>query len=306
MASRWCGPASCWSERLLLGVPNFSEGRSAHTIAAVTDAFATRAELLDRHSDAVHNRTVLTLSAPGDGLVSALVAGAGACLKHVDMTRHDGAHPCVGALDVCPVVWLGEADRARAGERALEAAIGISELGVPVFLYGALASDDRRRERAYFRRGGLAGLAERMGSGELRPDFGPPEAHPTGGATLVTARPPLAAFNLVLDTADVDVARAVAADLRESGGGLGGVRAVGVDLDGRAQVSTNVHDPVAVPLSAVIERVRRLAAEHGARPVEGEVVGLLPEAALRDLPDDVPLVGFDPDRGVIERRLAGR
>jgi glutamate formiminotransferase / 5-formyltetrahydrofolate cyclo-ligase len=144
-----------------------------------------------------------------------------------------------------------------------------------------------------------------MSAGELRPDFGPPAPHPTAGATLVTARPPLAAFNVVLDTGDVEVARAVAAGLRESGGGLGGVRAVGIDLDGRAQVSTNVHDPDAVPLSAVIERVRGLAAEHGAHPVEGEVVGLVAEAAIRDLPDDVPLVGFDPDLQVIERRLAG-
>jgi glutamate formiminotransferase / 5-formyltetrahydrofolate cyclo-ligase len=289
---------------LLLGVPNFSEGRNSHTIAAVADAFVTAAELLDRHSDPVHNRTVLTLSASGDGLVAALVAGAGACLRHIDMGRHDGAHPSVGALDVCPVVWVGDRDRARAREHALEAAIEISDLGVPVFLYGELASDERRRERAYFRRGGIGALTERMRSGELRPDFGPPEPHPTAGATLVTARPPLAAFNLVLDTQDVEIARAVAAGLRESGGGLGGVRAVGIDLDGRAQVSTNVHDPAAVPLSMVIERVRALAAEHGARPVEAEVVGLLPEAALRDLPADVPLVGFDSEQGVIERRLA--
>jgi glutamate formiminotransferase / 5-formyltetrahydrofolate cyclo-ligase len=290
---------------VLLGVPNFSEGRGSHAIAAIADAFtSTGAELLDRHSDPIHNRTVLTLSASGAGLVEALVAGAGACLRHIDMTLHDGAHPCVGALDVCPVVWVGERDRARARELALETAIEISDQGVPVFLYGELASDERRRERAHFRRGGLAELTERMRSGELRPDFGPPEPHPTGGATLVTARPPLAAFNLVLDTDDVEVARAVASGLREAGGGLGGVRAVGIDLDGRAQVSANIHDPVAVPLSLVIERVRGLAAEHGARPVEGEVVGLLPEAALRDLPADVPLAGFDPDRGVIERRFA--
>jgi glutamate formiminotransferase / 5-formyltetrahydrofolate cyclo-ligase len=288
---------------VLLGVPNFSEGRSAPTIAAVTDAFVAQAELLDSHSDPVHNRTVLTLSASGDALVAALVAGAGACLRHIDMTRHDGAHPCVGALDVCPVVWLGPRDRARARELALEAAIEISDLGVPVLLYGELASDERRRERAYFRRGGIGELTERMRSGELRPDFGPPEPHPTAGATLVTARPPLAAFNIVLDTGDVEIAQAVAAGLREAGGGLGGVRAVGIDLDGRAQVSTNIHDPVAVPLSVVIERVRGLAAEHGARPISGEVVGLLPEAALRDVPADVPLVGFDPARGVIERRL---
>jgi glutamate formiminotransferase len=290
---------------VLLGVPNFSEGRGSHAIAAIADAFtSTGAELLDRHSAPIHNRTVLTLSASGAGLVEALVAGAGACLRHIDMTLHDGAHPCVGALDVCPVVWVGERDRARARELALETAIEISDQGVPVFLYGELASDERRRERAHFRRGGLAELTERMRSGELRPDFGPPEPHPTGGATLVTARPPLAAFNLVLDTDDVEVARAVASGLREAGGGLGGVRAVGIDLDGRAQVSANIHDPVAVPLSLVIERVRGLAAEHGARPVEGEVVGLLPEAALRDLPADLPLAGFDPDRGVIERRFA--
>ena len=118
-----------------------------------------------------------------------------------------------------------------------------------------------------------------MRAGELAPDLGPPAPHPSAGATLVTARPPLAAFNVELDTGDVEVARAVAAQLRESGGGLAGVRAVGVDLDGRAQVSTNVDDPVAVPLAAVIERVRELAAEHGARPVAGEVVGLVPEAA---------------------------
>jgi glutamate formiminotransferase len=288
---------------VLLGVPNFSEGRSSHAIAAVTDAFLTRAELLDSHSDPVHNRTVLTLSASGNALVAALVAGAGACLRRIDMGRHDGAHPCVGALDVCPVVWVGARDRARARELALETAIEISDLGLPVFLYGELASHERRRERAYFRRGGLGELTERMRSGELRPDFGPPEPHPTAGATLVTARPPLAAFNVLLDTGDVEIARAVAAGLREAGGGLGGVRAVGIDLDGRAQVSTNIHDPAAVPLSAVIERVRGLAAEHGAKPIEGEVVGLLPKAALRDLPNDVPLVGFDPDRGVIERRL---
>ena len=144
-----------------------------------------------------------------------------------------------------------------------------------------------------------------MRSVELCPDFGPREPHPTAGATLVTARPPLAAFNIELDSAEVEVARAVAAKLRESGGGLVGVRAIGIDLGGRAQVSTNVHDPVAVPLGVVIERVRALAAAHGAKPVAGEVVGLVPEAALAELPDDVPLRGFDPARQVLEHRVSG-
>jgi glutamate formiminotransferase / 5-formyltetrahydrofolate cyclo-ligase len=286
-----------------LAVPNFSEGRDADVIAAIAAAFA-RAELLDRHTDEVHNRTVLTLAAPGDALAGALVAGAAACLERIDMRSHAGAHPCVGALDVCPVVWPAEPDRDPARELALEAARGIAELGVPVFLYGELASAPERRERAYFRRGGLEELGARMRSGELAPDLGPAAPHPTGGATLVTARPPLAAFNVELDTAEVQVARAIASRLRESGGGITGVRAVGIALGDRAQVSTNVHDPVAVPLAAVIAAVRDLAAEHGAHPVAGEVVGLVPEAALRDLPADPPLPGFDPERHVLERRLA--
>ncbi len=146
-----------------------------------------------------------------------------------------------------------------------------------------------------------------MESGELRPDFGPDLPHRRAGATLVTARPPLAAFNVELDSGDVEVARAVAAGLRESGGGLPGVRAIGLVLSsGRAQVSTNVHDPLAVPLGAVVERVRELAAPLGARPLEAELVGLFPAAALAGYPEDVPMRGFDPERHVIERRLAAR
>ncbi len=289
---------------MALAVPNFSEGRDEAAIAAIAGAFAG-AELLDRHTDAVHNRTVLTLAAPGEGLVAALAAGAQACVERIDMRAQSGAHPCVGALDVCPLVWIAEAERDPARELALATADAIAALGVPVFLYGELAAEPERRERAYFRRGGLDALTERMRAGELAPDVGPPAPHPSAGATLVTARPPLAAFNVELDTGDVEIARAVAAQLRESGGGLAGVRAVGIDLAGRAQVSTNVGDPTAVPLATVIERVRELAAEHGARPVAGEVVGLVPEAAIRGLPEDVPLRGFDPERHLLERRLSG-
>ena len=308
MASRWCAPASCWSEdgkanALLLGVPNFSEGRDTEAIAAISAEFARGAGVVDRHSDPVHNRTVVTLSGPAASLPAALAAGASACIERIDMTAHEGAHPCIGALDVCPVVWLDQPDRASAGEQALEAAIAIGDLGVPVFLYGELASHPRRRERAFFREGGTVELARRMRTGELRPDFGPAEPHPTAGATLVSARPPLAAFNLELDTPNAGVARTVAASLRESGGGLGGVRAIGIDLAGRVQVSTNIHDPVAVPLAMVVERTRALAAEQGAEVVRGEVVGLVPEAALRGLPENLPLPGFDPAFQVIERRL---
>jgi glutamate formiminotransferase / 5-formyltetrahydrofolate cyclo-ligase len=175
---------------------------------------------------------------------------------------------------------------------------------VPVFLYGVLASHLSRGERAFFRAGGLVELQRRLNSGELRPDFGPAELHPSAGATLVTARPPLAAFNVELKGAGIEATREIADRLRESGGGLAGVRALGIDLGGgRTQVSTNVHDPVGVPLAQVIERVRELAAPRGARPVAAEVVGLVPEASLEGLPDDVPLAGFDPAKHVIERRL---
>lgn len=288
---------------MALAVPNISEGRDADAIAAIGAAFGP-AELLDRHSDEVHNRTVLTLAAPPAELLPALIAGARACVERIDMRTHAGGHPCIGALDVCPLVWIADKERATARELALEAGIAIAELEVPVFLYGELASAPNRAERAYFRRGGVKALGGRMRSGELIPDFGPTLPHPTAGATLVTARPPLAAFNVELDTVDIGVAESIAARLRESGGGIGGVRAIAVDLGDRAQISTNIHDPIGVPLGFVIEEVRALAGVYGARPVAAEVVGLVPEAALRSLPEDVPLTGFDPTVQVLERRLA--
>jgi glutamate formiminotransferase / 5-formyltetrahydrofolate cyclo-ligase len=289
---------------VLLAVPNFSEGRDADRIARISAAFATGSALLDIRSDAVHNRTVLTLSGPEGALATALAGGAGACVEEIDIGRHRGAHPRVGALDVCPVVWPRADDRGPAREEALEAARRIgSEQRVPVFLYGELASQESHRERAFFRSGGAVELGRRLASGELRPDFGPAELHPSAGATLVTARPPLAAFNLELEGAAIEDARAIAASLREAGGGPAGVRAIGIALGGdRTQVSANVHDPIAVPLGEVAERVRELAAPFGARLAGAEVVGLVPGAALDGWPADVPLA-FDPAAQTIERRV---
>ena len=289
----------------LLAVPNVSEGADRERLARLQEAFSRCVTLLDRHSDADHDRTVFTLAGAPGALAEALLGGAEEAVETIDMARYDGAHPAIGALDVCPVVWLDAADRDAARTEAVAVATQIGGLGVPVFLYGELAGDPVRVERAYFRNGGLSELWLRMEAGELRPDFGPAIPHAHGGATLVTARPPLAAFNVELDSNDVEVARAVAAELREVGGGPPGVRAIGLLLSsGRAQVSTNVHDPLAVPLGRVVERVRELAAPLGARPLEAELVGLIPAAALDGYPGDVPLRGFDPDLHVIERRLA--
>jgi glutamate formiminotransferase / 5-formyltetrahydrofolate cyclo-ligase len=291
--------------QLLLAAPNLSEGRDTRRVAALEPAFSQGVELLDRHSDADHNRTVFTLAGAADALVAALAGGAAEAARQIDMHAHVGVHPAIGALDVCPLVWLDEGDRDAAREAALGLAAGIGELGIPVFLYGDLATTPEHVERAYFRNGGLTELWLRMESGELRPDRGPAEPHRTAGATLVTARRPLAAFNVELDSGDLDLARAVAAGLRESGGGLPGVRAIGLPLSGpRAQVSTNVHDPIAVPLARVVERVRELAAPLGAAPVAAELIGLIPVAALSGYPEDVPIRDFDAKRQTIESRLA--
>jgi glutamate formiminotransferase len=231
-----------------------------------------------------------------------LAAGARTVVESVDLGGRAGLHPHVGALDVMPVVYLDDERRGAACAEALTAAGLIAdELEVPVFLYGELATDPGHTERADLRRGGPAALAERMERGELRPDFGPPRPHPTAGAMLAAARPPLVAFNVDLATDDLELARAVAADIRETGpGGLRGVRAIGLMLDdrGRAQVSTNVHDHRATPLAAVVEAVRARA------PVaEAELVGLAPRAAFDGFPADVALRDFDPARHLIENAL---
>jgi glutamate formiminotransferase / 5-formyltetrahydrofolate cyclo-ligase len=291
--------------RSLLAVPNVSEGREAKRIRGLERAFSSGVRWLDRHSDPDHNRTVLSLAGEPAALIAGLARGAAEAARAIDMNAHEGEHPAIGALDVCPLVWVSPEDRELARETAIEVAGEIGELGIPVFLYGDLATDPAHTERAYFRNGGLAELWLRMEAGELRPDRGPDVPHRTAGATLVTARPPLGAFNVELDSGDIDLARAVAAGLRESGGGLPGVRAMGLLLSsGRVQVSTNVHDPAAVPLGTVVEQVRDLAASLGARPVEAELVGLIPSAALAGYPDDVPIRNFNPELQTIERRLA--
>jgi glutamate formiminotransferase len=298
------------SEIVLEAVPNVSEGRDALCIEAFGRALAVHGcTLLDVHSDRDHNRSVYTLVGGPQEVADSLVAGARTVIEHVDMRAHEGAHPCVGALDVVPIVYLRSEDRELAHDEAL--AVGnrlAGELDLPVFMYGELASAEERRERAFFREGGFSTAVARLAGGDLRPDFGPPRAHPTAGAALVTARPPLVAFNVELDTTDVDLAKAVAGQVREAGGGLPGVRAIGVMLASRnvAQVSTNVHDPLRVPLRAVVDAVRRAAEERGAKVTGAEVVGLAPQAALDGFPAEVPLNGFRPDHHVLERRVRVR
>jgi glutamate formiminotransferase len=285
---------------LLLSVPNVSEGSEPEAIAAIGAAF-TPAALLDIHSDPDHGRSVFTLAAPQGVLADALLNGAREAVARIDVTGHPGIHPHVGAIDVAPVVYLDDERRGSAVAEALTAGALIGdELELPVFLYGQLATTEENRERATIRRGGPQALQERIERGELVPDFGPKRIHPTAGAVLMTARPPLIAFNVDLQTDDLDTAKRIAARLREANGGLIGVRAIGLHLParGRAQVSFNVHDHRAVPLRVLVEEVGAEA------PIaEAELVGLAPQAAFDGFPDDVPLRDFDPSRHLIENAL---
>jgi glutamate formiminotransferase / 5-formyltetrahydrofolate cyclo-ligase len=296
--------AAEWDRLPLVAVPNFSEGRSERVIETLEATLSGCARVLNRHFDSEHNRCVFTIAAEPNLLVDALEAGAREAINVIDLRHYRGLHPHIGALDVCPVVWQEEDRHEDARAAARDVAERIAALAVPVFFYGELASSPERVERAYFRKGGPAELARRMKSGELEPDLGPTEPHPTAGATLVTAREPLVAFNVELDTPDPEVARAVAAALREAGGGLSGVRALGLPREsGQCQVSINVQDPIGVPLAQVVAEIKRLAAEHGVRPVEAELVGLAPLAAFEGYPDDPPIKNFDPRRDIIENVL---
>jgi glutamate formiminotransferase / 5-formyltetrahydrofolate cyclo-ligase len=291
----------------LEAVPNVSEGEDGAALEAIAHAFASDAcRLLDVHSDPDYGRSVFTIVGEPQGLADALISAARETIARLDIHRHRGVHPCIGVLDVVPVVYLRAEDRAIARDEALAVANRLAgELDLPVFLYGELASAPEREERAYFRDGGVSQLAERLERRELEPDFGPAHTHPTAGATLVAARPPLVAFNLELDTGDVATARAIAARVREAGGGLPGVRAIGVRLERReaVQLSANIHDPFRVPLATLVDAVRRAAEGTGVGVTAGQLVGLAPAAALDGFPRDVPLRGFDERRDVLENRL---
>jgi glutamate formiminotransferase / 5-formyltetrahydrofolate cyclo-ligase len=284
----------------LESVPNFSEGRDSATIDAIAAALGLHARLLDVHADADHNRSVFTLVGGEDELVDALSAGIRVAVERIDLRRHAGAHPRVGAADVVPVVALrpGDLPRARAAAERVAAVVG-GELGIPVFLY---APPDRGP--AFYRRGGTDGLQARLDAGELVPDFGPARLHETAGAVIAGARSPLIAFNVNL-RGPVEVARAVARVVRERGGGYPGVRALGLDLPraGLVQVSMNVEDWEAAALHEIVARIEREANARGAEVVGSELVGLMPAgAAAAAAGAALRIDGFDASH-VLELRL---
>lgn len=288
---------------MLEAVPNVSEGRDPSAVAEVESAFASAAHVLDVHADEDHHRSVFTIVGEPEELTDSLVAGTARALELIDLRLHEGVHPRVGAVDVVPLVPLAPEHMADAKEAALEVARRLGEeLGLTVFLYGEVGQG---RRPVFYRRGGLAELERRVSSGELAPDFGPPGLDLRSGAALVGARKPLVAYNLVLATDDVSIARDIAAAVRESGGGLPGVQAIGLFLprSGRVQVSMNLVDLDRTPLHEVVEFVRAEGVRQGVEIADGELVGLVPATVLAAAAAaGVGLPGIDAGR-VLENAL---
>jgi glutamate formiminotransferase/glutamate formiminotransferase/formiminotetrahydrofolate cyclodeaminase len=289
----------------LEAVPNISEGRDRTLIGLVGTVIAEHARLLDIHSDPDHNRSVFTLVGDDVEVVDALLAAIAVAKARIDLRLHEGVHPRIGAADVVPVVPIRPEDMERAKAAALTLAERIGEeLGLPVFLYGEVGGG---RGPAFFRRGGPAGLQERIDAGELAPDFGPGTIDPAAGGVVVGARRPLIAFNVNLAGASGEVAREIAAVVRERGGGFPGLRALGLDLPraGKAQVSMNVEDWEATALHDILAAVEREAHARGAEVEGSELVGLMPAGAAAAAAGSLLRIhGFDASR-LLELRLLG-
>ncbi len=288
--------------RPLESVPNFSEGRDRATIDALAEALGSRARLLDVHADEDHNRSVFTLVGSEDELTAALLDGIACARDRIDLRRHEGAHPRIGAADVVPIIPLVPEDLERARATALRLAERVGEeLGLPVFLYGELAGG---RGPAFFRAGGLDELRRRLEAGELAPDFGLDRLDERLGAVLVGARRPLIAFNVNL-RGTLETAKQIAAVVRERDGGFAGVRALGLELPraGLVQVSMNVEDPEAAALHEIVARIEEEAAARGAQAVGSELVGLMPAgAAVAAAGSALHIDGLDASK-VLELRL---
>lgn len=265
---------------LIQCVPNFSEGRSPEILEALADAVraAPGVVLVDQSADPDHNRAVLTYLGSREAVAKASLAVARVAVDRIDLTRHSGVHPRMGALDVLPFVPVGQTPMSTCVHLAHEVGLCLaSELGLPVYFYEEAATRPERRNLAHVRGAGFDALRLAPLAGELAPDLGPATVHPTAGTVAVGARGPLLAYNVNLHTADLTVARAIARRVRERDGGLLGVKALGLWLDaqGHAQVSLNITRPAQVPLYRVFELVRLEAARYGVAVSGSELIGAI-------------------------------
>src|SRR5438034_6559509 len=265
-------------------VPNFSEGRNAATIDALRRALSSvpGVRLLDVQADAAHNRSVFTFVAPPDASVEAVLAAMRVATERIDVSRHSGEHPRMGATDVVPFVPVRDAtmdDCVALARRLAERAA--AELRIPIYLYAKAATRPERERLPDIRKGEFEGLRERLGKDPAAdPDFGPQRIHPTAGATAIGARLFLVAFNIYLDTRDVAIAKEIAKQIRTSSGGLPAVQASGFEVGGKAQVSMNLLDIDTTSPATVFAAVESRARERGVGILKSEVVGLIPERGI--------------------------
>lgn len=267
--------------QLIEAVPNFSEGRRAEVVEAIVQAIqAPGVLLLDRSSDADHNRSVVTVVGSPAAVVEGLFRAVAVAAAQIDLFQHRGEHPRLGAADVVPLVPIAgiTLEECVALAHGLGQRIG-AELGLPVYLYAAAATRPERRKLPDIRRGEFEGLLECIHLPERAPDYGPVRVGPAG-AVVVGARPFLVAYNIYLGTDDVELAKTIAKAVRESSGGLPAVQARGMLVGGQAQVSMNLLDTGVTPLHVVFDEVARLAAQHGTPLVRSELIGLIPEEVM--------------------------
>ena len=288
-------------------VPNFSEGTDARRVEAIVAAMCMEGvRLLDWSMDASHNRSVVTIAGEPAAVVEAAIRGVGKAVELIDLTRQQGEHPRIGAADVVPFVPVSGIKLEQCVLLARQAGLEIwRRFGVPVFFYEAAAARPDRANLDEVRRGQFEGLREAVRrESSRRPDLGGPGLHPTAGACAVGARKFLVEYNLYFDSTDVALVRAIAREIRAATGGLKGVKAMGVLAHGRAQLSMNITDFEVTRISQVYRAVSSLALRHKATVVEGEVIGLIPQAACeRDSEWMRQLVGFDEQTKILERRL---
>jgi len=288
-------------------VPNFSEGADVRRVEAIVAAMHVEGvRLLDWSMDADHNRSVVTIAGEPAAVVEAAVRGAGKAAELIDLTRQQGVHPRIGAADVIPFVPISGIKLDQCALLARQAGLEIwRRFNLPVFFYEAAAARPDRANLEDVRRGQFEGLKDAVRKDSARrPDLGGPGLHPTAGACAVGARKFLVAYNIYFDSTDVSIARAIAREIRAASGGLKGVKAMGVLAHGRAQLSMNITDFEVTPISHVYRTVSSLANRHKVALAEGEVIGLLPEAACERNSDWMRLLnGFDPMTKILEQRL---
>lgn len=288
-------------------VPNFSEGRDARRVEAIVSAMRVAGvRLLDWSMNADHNRSVVTIAGAPPAVLESAVRGAAKAAELIDLTRHHGDHPRIGATDVIPFVPISGIQLEQCVMLARQAGQEIwQRCGIPVYFYEAAAARPDRANIDDLRRGQFEGLRDAVRKDAARrPDLGETSLHPTAGACAVGARKFLVEYTVAFDSSDVAMVRAIAREMRAASGGLKGVKATGSVARGRAQLSLHITDFKVTPLSQVFQTVSRLALRHKAEPIEGEVIGLVPEAACeRESEWMRQLVGFDPATKILERRL---